>query len=202
MTFSLQSGALLAKCDCAKGICMRRMNDIHCFTKKPGSLKQFANFCYASAHELTIFDFEIDLLVQHSIRFLQSALICPCVGPLQPLYGHVEGSTPSADLHAVSSLWRDSQTLLLSLNQDVFSGAVSFAEVHVGEFRAVGGARTEDGDLSSNMAAHLQHSWSLSTHTCIMEQKAFVTWWWYLHNCSWMKLNCLTGQHIKINNTQ
>lgn len=106
--------------------------------------------------KLTIQDYEIDLLVQYINAFPYSTVISPCVLPLQPLYGHIEASISSVVLHAVSPSSRGSQPLPLSLNENTFA----FAEVHVVVFQAVvcgPAARAVDGDLSPNMAAHLQH---------------------------------------------
>lgn len=118
-----------------------------------------SNF-HAFNQKLTIQDYEIDLLVQHIKSFPYSAVISPCVRPPQPLYGHVEGSISSVDFHAVSPSPRDARPRPLSLNEIVFSGAVSSAEVHVVVLRAVvcgPDTRAVDGDLSSNVATHLQH---------------------------------------------
>lgn len=90
--------------------------------------------------------------------FLYSAAVSPCVRPLQPRYGHIEDTVSSVDLQSVPPLF-DSLSLPLRLNKNIVSGADSFTKVHVVVFGVAvcgpaGGA--EDGDFSSNMAAHLQ----------------------------------------------
>ena len=132
-------------------------------------------------------------------------MISPCVGPPQPIYGHIEGSISSADLHAVSPSSCDGRGLPLSLNEGVFPGAVSFAEVHVEVFGVVVGgpaARAVDRDLSSNMASHLQHGRDPRAHGCRIKHAAwlqlstagFRIWvqccqiGWFSHSLGWFWL--------------
>lgn len=120
--------------------------------------------------KLTIDNYEVDLLVQHSKPVPYSTVVLPCVGAFQLLYGHVEVPTLSVDLHAVSSLLCNSLHLPLSLNESVFFVTVSFAEVHVVVLRgaAVGAPATRavDRDVPTNVAVHLQHRCGLLPYYC------------------------------------
>ncbi|TNN63054.1 hypothetical protein EYF80_026670 [Liparis tanakae] len=89
------------------------------------------------------------------------------------LYGHPERVVSFVDLHAVSPVPRDLRPLARRLNENIFFGADAVAEVHVvvafGAVVCGPASRAVDGDLRSNMAAHLQHCRSRCTHTCCIK---------------------------------